>query len=418
MIPTRRQEIGQNRNVMAKLLIVDDEELLREVLVDHLKDEGHETAEASNGKEALGLYASFNPDLVISDINMPVMDGYQFLSALQKRHPEVEDIPFFFLSALSDSGDQLKGLNFGIDEYLCKPIDFNILTARIELSLRRQQRMDQKIQDALKRSASGKAATSTKTDHASAKSPEADGQARRTGVTGTGLLASKRPKLSKKQQEDIIATNSRNNFHSAGLINKLGRKVGISRLFLEKEKCNYLAMGMFSSEFDSDFFHEVNASFFQTLDSFLEEIEHFAEKSIIIPSFFQYVYHERIRDQYIKYIDYIEDKYCIAIVSEIIHLPDRFSAYADTLKPLSSRKNVQIVEIRKPRQLQDIDLRALRIGAISMDYISTTELNDKELDELRRLLAKWEINFYIKEITNGKIGAAQQLDPDLLSVSI
>jgi len=53
-----------------------------------------------------------------------------------------------------------------------------------------------------------------------------------------------------------------------------------------------------------------------------------------------------------------------------------------------------------------------------MDYMSATELNDQELDELRKLFAKWYVDFYTKELTNGKIGAAQQLNPDLLSVSI
>ncbi|MDH3661134.1 MAG: hypothetical protein OEU92_14100 [Alphaproteobacteria bacterium] len=82
-----------------------------------------------------------------------------------------------------------------------------------------------------------------------------------------------------------------------------------------------------------------------------------------------------------------------------------------------SRKHVQTVEIRNPRQLKDVDLRALRIGAISMDYISATELSSEELNELRRILTNWEINFYIKEITPGKISTAQRLDADLLSVS-
>jgi DNA-binding response OmpR family regulator len=122
---------------MAKILVVEDEPDLRETIVDELNDEGHLTIEAGNGLEGLEKLAGDSPDMIISDITMPKMNGYQFFRSVKERFPEHEFTPFIFLSALSDRESQLKGLRLGVDDYLTKPVDFGLLLTKVELNVRR-----------------------------------------------------------------------------------------------------------------------------------------------------------------------------------------------------------------------------------------------------------------------------------------
>jgi len=124
---------------MAKILVVEDEDELREVIVEELNEMGHITVEAGNGLEGLEQLAAERPDLILSDITMPKMTGYQFLRSVREKHPEHVHTPFIFLTALTERDDQLKGLRLGVDDYLTKPIDFDLMIARIELGLRRSQ---------------------------------------------------------------------------------------------------------------------------------------------------------------------------------------------------------------------------------------------------------------------------------------
>ena len=122
---------------MAKILVVEDEPDLRETIVDELNDEGHLTIEAGNGLEGLEKLAGDSPDMIISDITMPKMNGYQFFRSVKEKFPEHEFTPFIFLSALSDRESQLKGLRLGVDDYLTKPVDFGLLLTKVELNVRR-----------------------------------------------------------------------------------------------------------------------------------------------------------------------------------------------------------------------------------------------------------------------------------------
>jgi len=128
---------------MAKILVVEDEMELREAIVEELSEEGHVTVEAGNGLEGLEKLSTEMPDLILSDITMPKMNGYQFFRSVKERHPEHAQTPFIFLSALSDREDELKGLRLGVDDYLRKPIDFDLLLARIELGLRQRRALAQ-----------------------------------------------------------------------------------------------------------------------------------------------------------------------------------------------------------------------------------------------------------------------------------
>lgn len=124
---------------MPLILCVEDEAEIREDIADELKDAGHEVIEAANGAEGLQKIVSERPDLVVSDITMPEMDGLAFLKVLREEHPDFVDLPFIFLSALADRGDRMRGIELGVDDYLTKPIDFDVLLATVQARLTRME---------------------------------------------------------------------------------------------------------------------------------------------------------------------------------------------------------------------------------------------------------------------------------------
>ncbi|EUB98964.1 response regulator receiver protein [Rhizobium sp. CF080] len=116
---------------MITVLCIDDEADIRQLIVEELKDAGFATLEAANGQEGLEAILSYWPDIVICDISMPVMDGHQLLAEIQLNHPELFNIPFILLSALTDKDNVLTGLRAGAADYLTKPIDFDLLLAKL-----------------------------------------------------------------------------------------------------------------------------------------------------------------------------------------------------------------------------------------------------------------------------------------------
>ncbi len=105
---------------MAKILVVDDEEDIRRLLVTIFTDSGYEVVTASNGKEAVDAAKSEHPDLIFMDILMPVMDGYQACSAI-KKDPHTKDIFIAFLTAKGLPEDWDQGLQSEADMYIAKP---------------------------------------------------------------------------------------------------------------------------------------------------------------------------------------------------------------------------------------------------------------------------------------------------------
>ena len=87
--------------------------------------------EASNGKEALGIILSSWPDIVVSDVSMPVMNGHELLAEIQINHPELSNTAFIMLTALSDKENEMAGLSAGAEDYLTKPVDLELLMAKI-----------------------------------------------------------------------------------------------------------------------------------------------------------------------------------------------------------------------------------------------------------------------------------------------
>ncbi|WP_193369704.1 response regulator transcription factor [Pelagibius marinus] len=121
----------------ATILCVEDEEDLRKDIVEELRDAGYNTLEAEDGSTALETILQQKPDLVISDITMPVMDGHALLAELRSKHPDKCDLPFLFLTALADREHMVKGKKLGADDYLTKPVDYELLLAAVESRLER-----------------------------------------------------------------------------------------------------------------------------------------------------------------------------------------------------------------------------------------------------------------------------------------
>jgi pilus assembly protein CpaE len=122
----------------AKILLADDDPMLQKLIANTLKLEHHEVIVAVNGQEALDLIRSEKPDLVILDIMMPVINGFDVCTEL-RRHPETETLPVIMLSGLGQVQEKIIGLRAGADEYLTKPIDPRELLTRVEMLLERHR---------------------------------------------------------------------------------------------------------------------------------------------------------------------------------------------------------------------------------------------------------------------------------------
>jgi len=116
-----------------KILIVDDEKKMVKILKAALDNEGYDTVEAYDGEAALEIWRRQNPDLVVLDVMMPRMDGFEFC----RRVRETSDIPIIILSAKTEELDKLDGLGLGADDYITKPFSPRELVARIRALLRR-----------------------------------------------------------------------------------------------------------------------------------------------------------------------------------------------------------------------------------------------------------------------------------------
>lgn len=118
---------------MRKILIVDDEERIRELIKMNLELAGYECAEAGDGEKAIEMIKSFYPDLALLDIMLPEKNGYEIAEDFIKL-----DIPVIFLTAKDSVVDKVKGLKLGADDYIVKPFESMELLARVETVLRRK----------------------------------------------------------------------------------------------------------------------------------------------------------------------------------------------------------------------------------------------------------------------------------------
>ncbi len=130
---------------MKKILIVEDEKDIRESLKDLLEMKGFEVLTAMNGKEALFVASTQKPDLILSDIMMPEINGIELLKIIQQNN-DLIDIPFIFLTAKVDNESIRNGMNLGADDYLTKPVKKNELLDVIKKRLEKAEMLKKKVE--------------------------------------------------------------------------------------------------------------------------------------------------------------------------------------------------------------------------------------------------------------------------------
>ena len=126
---------------MAKLLIVDDEEKIREVVREYAEFDGYEVTEAADGREAVALCRINDFDIIIMDIMMPKLDGFSACKEIRKE----KNTPVIMMSARSEEYDKLFGFELGIDDYVTKPFSIMELISRIKAVLRRSEKQEQDV---------------------------------------------------------------------------------------------------------------------------------------------------------------------------------------------------------------------------------------------------------------------------------
>jgi DNA-binding NarL/FixJ family response regulator len=125
-----------------KILCIEDDHETAALIAEDLADRGYEIVLAHDGREGFAAILKSTPDLVLSDISMPVMSGFELLERLIAVAPRFGAMPFVFLTALTDRDNELKGRHLGADDYVTKPIDFDVLAAIIKARLARVARSE------------------------------------------------------------------------------------------------------------------------------------------------------------------------------------------------------------------------------------------------------------------------------------
>jgi DNA-binding response OmpR family regulator len=118
-----------------KILCIEDDRETAALIAEELVDRGYDVTVAHDGREGLAAILRIMPDLVLSDISMPAMSGFELLDSLIALAPRFSRMPFVFLTALTDRDNELKGRQLGADDYVTKPIDFEMLAAIITARL-------------------------------------------------------------------------------------------------------------------------------------------------------------------------------------------------------------------------------------------------------------------------------------------
>ena len=125
---------GPSESAGQRVLVVDDEQSISELLTVALRYEGFEVASAADGNEALERWEEFRPELIVLDVMMPGLDGFEVAKRLGERRSEA---PIIFLTARDTTEDKIRGLTIGGDDYVTKPFSIEELVARIRAILRR-----------------------------------------------------------------------------------------------------------------------------------------------------------------------------------------------------------------------------------------------------------------------------------------
>lgn len=123
-----------------RIICIEDDRETAQLIAEELEDRGFEVIVAHNGRDGFSAILAHAPDLVLCDLNMPAMSGFEVLERLTAIAPRFQDTPFLFVTALTDRDNELKGRRLGADDYVTKPIDFDVLEAIVRARLARVAR--------------------------------------------------------------------------------------------------------------------------------------------------------------------------------------------------------------------------------------------------------------------------------------
>ncbi len=140
---------GVALNNKARILVCEDEPALRNDICAELVEAGYEAVGVRDGNDALAFLAEGRPDLILCDIAMPVLDGRGLLDRIRDDRPDLSTVPFLFLTAFSDRQDIIAGKLGGADDYLVKPVDYEMLLATVSAHLRLVSRVEIAVNDRL-----------------------------------------------------------------------------------------------------------------------------------------------------------------------------------------------------------------------------------------------------------------------------
>jgi DNA-binding NarL/FixJ family response regulator len=129
---------GRQLVAVDKILVIDDDAMMRRQITALLAEEGYATVEARNGREGVALASKERPNLVLCDITMPELNGHRVLEAVRADGP-IAHLPFIFLTGWGEKEDLRTGMNLGADDYLVKPVEPAELLAAVKTRLRRHQ---------------------------------------------------------------------------------------------------------------------------------------------------------------------------------------------------------------------------------------------------------------------------------------
>lgn len=129
-------------SVSPLILCIEDDRDTATLLAEDLRERGYQVRQAHDGAEGLRLILSERPDLVLCDISLPVLSGFDILARLAEMNPRLGHMPFLFLTAFTDRDSMIKARNLGADDYVTKPVDFELLDAIIRQKLDRTPKSD------------------------------------------------------------------------------------------------------------------------------------------------------------------------------------------------------------------------------------------------------------------------------------
>ncbi len=124
-----------------KILVADDEKVIRELICDILQGQGYETVVACDGEEALNIFKQEKVDLIVLDVMMPKIDGWTVLEKIR----EYSDVPIIILTALESERNEVYGLKSGADDYIIKPFSYEVFVARVNVLLKRQLKQSSSV---------------------------------------------------------------------------------------------------------------------------------------------------------------------------------------------------------------------------------------------------------------------------------